>query len=137
MNSVFLLIAIFLISAIITFVILCCYIKFLAVTSRKLRHALYKVSEARSDARKDSSIEICCIQCFDSTYNILYTYWGLVCRAIKDFIWNKGIGKNSYNSEKECGDKNRNGNVKSFLPSRSHINRIISRKQPNANNTLT
>ena len=127
MNGILLLIAIFFIAIIITFIVLCCYIKLLAIVADKLKQALNKVSETRSDARKESSIEVCCIKCFDKTYHVLYTYMSLVGITIKKFIWNKEIGKNSYNSEKECSDKNRNRNDKSFLPAPTH-NRIIKRR---------
>lgn len=63
-----LLITIFLISAIITFVTVCCYIKLLAVASRKLRYALYKVDEAMSDVKQGSCLESFCIRCFDKTH---------------------------------------------------------------------
>ena len=143
MIDALLLITIFIIAVIITFVVLCCYIKLLAFMAGKLRQTFNKIGEPRSDARQESCVEVCCIKCFDKAYYFLYTCVRFIRRAIKHLIWYKCIGDNSHNGKEECGNKYRNGYVKGSLPARSHLSpfgRIISKvkagKQPNANRTV-
>ena len=137
--SVLLLITIFIVAIILTFVFLCIYLKLLSVIAQKLQYRFHKEGKARSNARQDSRIEVCCIYCFDKAYHILYTYWGLVCSAIKYLIWNKPIGENSYDSQKQCNDKDFDANSKGYLPATPHKQIIAGTKkgkQPNANKTI-
>ena len=133
MNGILLLIAIFLIAIIITFVVLCCYIKLLSILAGRLRQALNKVSEARSDARKESSIEVCCIYCFDSTYDFLNSHiFRRIGRVIKYFIRHKPISNNRCNGYDECSCEYHNTDFKSSLPEHRSS---ITPYQPNANKT--
>ena len=133
------LIGIVIVSKLITFVVVCCYIKFLALIASKLRQTLYKVGEPRSNARQDSCLENCCIKCFDKAHYFLYTYVRFIGRTVKNLIRYKYIGENSHNAKEKCGNKYRNGYVKGSLPFGFH-RRIISKlrggHQPNANKTI-
>jgi len=123
----FIFIGIVILSVMITFVFLCVYLKLLSVMARKLTHRFHKEGKTRSNTRQDSRIEICCIYCFDKTYDRLNTYWRCICRAVKNVIGNKDIRKYSYNGKDEGCDKNANGDSESPLPASTHIG-IIERQ---------
>ena len=84
MSTAIILIVAFVSAVAITFIVLCVYIKLLSYVAGKLRQVFYNVSETRSNTRKESSIEICCIQCFDKAYYGLHSSVGFIRGVIKN-----------------------------------------------------
>ena len=115
--STLLLITIFIVAIIMTFVFLCIYLKLLSVIANKLNYSFHKTGEARGNTRQDSRIEVCCIYCFDKSHDFLNTHvFRRVCRVIKYFIRHKPISDNSCNGYNECSREYHNTDVESSLP---------------------
>ena len=117
MMIVLLLVASFVVAIIITFVVLCAYLKLLSVIASKLNYRFHKAGEARGNTRQDSRIEVCCIYCFDKSHDFLNTHvFRRVCRVIKYFIRHKPISDNSCNGYDEGGREYCNTDFESSLP---------------------
>jgi len=139
----YLMLPLFIIMAIlITFVIVCCYIKLLSVIRDKLWKRLYKVSETRSDTRQNSCIEVRCVYYFDSIHQFVNASMSNIFRVIKDFIRIKTIYKQSYDCNYSRCNESPNTNFKRSFPFRmfgvrhcKETNTDVSSSQPKKNDT--
>ena len=83
-------------SLVITAIVMIVFIKTLSVFTRML---FPDIGNNRTDARYDGRIEVCCIYCFDKSYDFLYSHiFARVCRVIKYIIGNKPVSKKGNNS---------------------------------------
>ncbi len=76
------------------------YVKLLSVL---IPHLLKKIGYPRTDSRKNSSIEVGCIYCFDKAYYFSYSCISHISGVIKSYVGHKHINKYRHNGGRSSG----------------------------------
>ena len=120
-------------SLIVTSVFMIVYFKALSVLTGwleeryggRIRHLLRKsfpnISNQSGKPRKDSKIEICCIYCFDKTYEFFKSNKRRLSKFVHSFIRESNISKDSCNKNEKGEYKYFTTNIKGFFHGYSPI----------------
>ena len=107
----------------ITAVVIILMIKGLSIITRKL---FPDIGNNTTYSGKNTNIEICCINCFDKTYNFFYSnILTRISRVIKYTVRQQPICEKSNNGYSKRNTKNVDTNFECFLP-KHHNGDIIN-----------
>lgn len=117
-------IGIIVVSLIITAIVMILFMKTLSVVTRIL---FPDIGDNRANTRQCSRIEVCCIYCFDKSYDFFYSHiFARIGRVIKYIIGKKPVRENGNNSYGKSNTEYGKTHLKGSIP--ENHKSIIGRK---------